>query len=208
MIRICVAELGVTPYSESELSSYARQKLTGVTNAHRREEIICGEMLREAMLTPLSIDLDSVRTRDDGKPYAYGREDVSFSVSHSGSLAVGAVSTEGEVGIDLELCDTSRSYDRQNRIMRRAFSLAERRHVDASDAPTLEFYAVWTRKEAYLKKTGEGIATDLSAVDTESAAIDASFRTFRLVSSAGEGYICSLALPRGYDGVIPTIEKI
>jgi len=92
-----------------------------------------------------------------GKPSFAG---VSFNLAHSGARALIAVSDGGAVGVDLEeihplddMVDTARA----------AFAPGEFdrwRNARAGDRLDL-FYRIWTRKEAYLKAIGEGIAQRL-----------------------------------------------
>ncbi len=190
MILIAVAERGLTALCEDQPSRYAASKLIGVTNVKRREEIFLGDAVRDVLFAPFGIERDAVCTREGGKPYAIGHEDVGFSISHSGRLAVGAIVPSGQIGIDIE-CVKERDEARRERIMRRVFSEAERKRVAECD-PITEFYAVWTRKEAYLKYTGQGIAA-VGEADTESELLGVSFRTFRLCDAEGHSYICSVA---------------
>ena len=95
------------------------------------------------------------------KPYADG---VYFSVSHSGEI-VAIVTDDHEVGLDVEQFPT----EDKLKIADRFYHPAEREEVNASDDRQCAFCRIWTRKEAYLKMTGEGISTDLTAFDTTSA---------------------------------------
>lgn len=97
---------------------------------------------------------------EHGKPYAHG---CFFSVSHSGRIAAIAVD-DTEIGMDVEqLPDESRL-----KIADRFYHPAERQYVKQADDPCRAFCEIWTRKEAVLKMTGEGISTDLTAFDTTS----------------------------------------
>ena len=96
---------------------------------------------------------------EHGKPYA--ESGVFFSVSHSGRMAAIAVD-DREIGLDVEqFPDNSRL-----KIADRFYHSAERDHVKRAEDRRRAFCEIWTRKEAYLKMTGEGIATDLTAFDT------------------------------------------
>ncbi|MBQ3330580.1 MAG: 4'-phosphopantetheinyl transferase superfamily protein [Ruminococcus sp.] len=96
---------------------------------------------------------------EHGKPYA--ENGVFFSVSHSGRMAAIAVD-DVEIGLDIEnLPDESRL-----KVADRFFHPAEREYVKQAEDPLRTFCEIWTRKEAYLKMTGEGISTDLTAFDT------------------------------------------
>lgn len=91
-----------------------------------------------------------------GKPeLACGR--VAFNLSHSGALAVLVISTEGSVGIDVELIE--RTVDVSS-LAQTCFLPAERAVLDRLDGLERHhrFFAFWTAKEAVMKMTGEGMS--------------------------------------------------
>lgn len=105
-----------------------------------------------------------IRFGEHGKPYA--ENGIFFSVSHSGKIAAIAVDNT-EIGLDVEaIPDESRL-----KIADRFYHPAEREYVRNADDPCLAFCEIWTRKEAVLKMTGEGISTDLTPFDTTSATL-------------------------------------
>jgi 4'-phosphopantetheinyl transferase len=90
-----------------------------------------------------------------GKPYLPG-SDLQFNLSHSGEMALLAVTLHREVGVDIEW--TARSVDFEG-IAPRFFAAGE---VQAFTAlPDRErrraFFTIWTRKEAYIKACGQGL---------------------------------------------------
>jgi 4'-phosphopantetheinyl transferase len=105
-----------------------------------------------------------------GKPALARPEggDLRFNVSHSQDLALYAVTRGREVGVDLEGLRPDFATDE---IAERFFSPAERRALRAV-APELRcdaFFACWTRKEAYIKARGLGLAIPLDAFDVSLA---------------------------------------
>ena len=107
---------------------------------------------------------------EHGKPYA--ENGIFFSVSHSGSIAAIAVD-DVEIGMDAEkLPDESRL-----KIANRFYHPAEREYVKQAEDRRRAFCEIWTRKEAYLKMTGEGISTDLTAFDTTCAPLSGQLYT-------------------------------
>ena len=97
-----------------------------------------------------------------GKPYlADGR--LFFNTSHSGKLALLAVANR-ELGVDLEKV---RHLESLHAIARRHFSSGEFAALEAlpEAARVLAFYRCWTRKEAYIKALGEGLAIALDTFD-------------------------------------------
>ena len=102
----------------------------------------------------------------NGRPYIIGRKDLDFNISHSRSLAVCALSVgDGRVGVDTESIVSAIPPERQNRFAEKYFSENEKKLLESDPSA---FSRIWTAKEAYLKRSGKGIATDLSKIDTTS----------------------------------------
>ena len=76
-----------------------------------------------------------------------------FSLSHSGSFALCAVS-DRPVGADLETPDAASHMSAAKRF----FSEAECESIARSPAPADAFCSVWVQKEAVVKASGEGLA--------------------------------------------------
>lgn len=83
----------------------------------------------------------------NGKPFFEDYPDFYFNISHSENLIAVAVA-DSPVGVDIE-----KKRDANLKIAQRFFSEREKDFVKDSDS----FFYVWTRKEALLKKTGEGL---------------------------------------------------
>lgn len=95
-----------------------------------------------------------------GKPRLAG-EQLCFNLSHSGELALYAITRAGPVGVDVELAQPRGSARERDvdAIARRAFGDDVARSL-ASLAPPLrerELLRLWTRHEAELKRRGTGI---------------------------------------------------
>jgi len=95
-----------------------------------------------------------------GKPALAGRHGspLKFNVSHSDGVALMAISHGVEVGIDVEAI---RPMADANQIAARFFSPRETAELRA--LPAASFFTCWTRKEAYLKARGLGLAQQLRA---------------------------------------------
>ncbi|WP_158622513.1 4'-phosphopantetheinyl transferase family protein [Pedobacter sp. KBW06] len=85
---------------------------------------------------------------------------VSFNVSHTKDHIVMAFS-ESAVGIDVEYIDAHFQY---REVIDTCFSPAEADYIENSDTPLLNFYTLWTRKEALLKASAEGLVDELNKV--------------------------------------------
>jgi len=99
-----------------------------------------------------------------GKPRLFSGDDdprLEFNLSHASGLALLAVTTHGPVGIDLEFC--GRRVEIES-LAQRYFSKAESRHLMSLPAfdRRLAFFRCWTRKEAFLKACGGGLAMGLN----------------------------------------------
>ena len=100
-----------------------------------------------------NFDFD-IEYQKNGKPYVIGRGDVHISISHSGNIALCAVS-DFAVGADVQV-HTGFKDD----ICRRYFGKSEKEYVfacDDSNEIKRRFFKVWALKEAYAKALGYGI---------------------------------------------------
>jgi 4'-phosphopantetheinyl transferase len=94
-----------------------------------------------------------------GKPALAGGE-LEFNVSHSGEIAMIAVYRGGRVGVDVEAMRPLHDLDA---LAVRSFApleLAVLRSLPSAERE-LAFYRCWTRKEAFIKATGEGLTRAL-----------------------------------------------
>ncbi len=94
-----------------------------------------------------------------GKPALVGDfacSRLQFNLAHSGDLAVFAVARHGAVGVDVE---EVRAVPCLAELVQRCCSASESAEVSqqTGKAALGAFFRVWTRKEAWLKATGEGI---------------------------------------------------
>ncbi|HEY7414459.1 MAG TPA: 4'-phosphopantetheinyl transferase superfamily protein [Ktedonobacteraceae bacterium] len=106
-----------------------------------------------------------------GKPSllaASGGERLRFNVSHSHELALYAVTRDRELGVDIEFM---RPLDDAENIARHFFSASEQATLRSLPASLKHqaFYNCWTRKEAYIKATGEGLSQPLDEFDVSLA---------------------------------------
>ncbi len=103
---------------------------------------------------------------DFGKPYLAGESshNIFFNLSHSDNVALVAVTATAPVGIDVERV---RAIPDWNRVANRFFSSSENAALSGVDQQHREraFYNCWTRKEAIIKATGEGLSACLDAFD-------------------------------------------
>lgn len=101
-----------------------------------------------------------------GKPVLPGGP--GFSLSHAGDLVGVAVRPDGAVGLDVEQVRPVADLDALAEHVR---SPAEHARGGADPAA---FFRLWTRKEALVKATGEGLASPMTAITlaTDGAAVE------------------------------------
>jgi len=101
-----------------------------------------------------------------GKPYlADPVTPLQFNLSHSGSLAVIAVTHGSPCGVDIEI---ERSKINTEAIAGRFFCVSENAWLRSLPAPKGRhgFFRLWAVKEAILKAAGKGLSQPLSSIDT------------------------------------------
>jgi 4'-phosphopantetheinyl transferase len=101
---------------------------------------------------------------------AFGKPDLSpefanrlgFNLSHSADLALVAIAAAANIGVDVEYIRTQPD---DADIARCFYSAAEVDHLNAlpSHLYAETFFSCWTKKEAYLKAYGEGLAIPLNS---------------------------------------------
>ena len=102
-----------------------------------------------------------------GKPmlaHVAGDDGIFFNLSHSGSLALCAVTLRKKIGIDIE---NIRDYINVRQVAGQFFSqneISSLEKIDINKRSEL-FFQYWTRKEAFLKATGEGISFPMDQCD-------------------------------------------
>jgi 4'-phosphopantetheinyl transferase len=95
-----------------------------------------------------------------GKPGLVLNQSLHFNASHSGELYVIALTSKCELGVDVERL---RPLSDIQAIAERFFSREESAELLAlpDEQRELGFFSCWTRKEAYIKATGEGLSAPL-----------------------------------------------
>jgi 4'-phosphopantetheinyl transferase len=126
-------------------------------------------------------------TNSHGKPGLRNYRDIHCNISHSGKYVVSAVSDE-PVGIDVEQIAAKDFM----KIAKRFFSQGEKSYIEqfqSIEAKTAAFAEIWTKKEAFIKREGLGLALPLPSF----CVLDMSGAEFHCVFNDGDAvcYICS-----------------
>lgn len=142
------------------------------SSAHRRRFVVARAMLRQLLGRYLDQEPGAVvfARGAHGKPFL-PQGGLHFNVSHTQGLALYAIASACEVGVDVEWMRPQVAHER---IAARFFSPEEQAmlaHMPAEERRAA-FYHIWTRKEAYLKAHGDGLAAGLGtfAVSLEAEA--------------------------------------
>lgn len=151
---------------EEALSSDEKQRASRFLRLVDKNRFIASHsVLRNILTRYLRCEPDQIHFSVNryGKP-SVRDHDLDFSLSHSGELAMVAVSQTHKVGVDVEHFRTGIS---SQVIARQFFSKAEFEDLEKLplDQQEAAFFACWTRKEAYIKAHGLGLSLPLDSFD-------------------------------------------
>ena len=196
------------------LSEDERARASGFRFDRDRKRFIAGRgLLREILGRLLRVEASRLvfSYTASGKPILTTPprgQSVHFNLAHAGSCAVYAVTLEHEVGIDLERL---REIEGAEQLVERVFSEREAAQWRSVPRPQQAeaFFNCWTRKEACLKATGQGISEFLTQIEVslipgQPAGLvgivgDSQAPTHWLLESLAPAaaYVGAVALPRG-----------
>ena len=102
-----------------------------------------------------------------GKPFLdpiFSSYPLNFNLSHSGSMALYAITRNMEIGVDVEHVRSDFEYQQ---VAERFFSTNEVTALRAipTEMKLKAFYTCWTRKEAYIKAHGKGLSLPLDSFE-------------------------------------------
>lgn len=177
----------------------------------RRRFIACRVGLRFLLGNVLSHDPAAIEFSygQHGKPSLVGSLAASplrFNVSNSGELAVAALTTGGEIGIDVEFC---RDCDTAEPIARRHFTESEANHIARSNGNEKQsrFFQLWTAKEAVVKLLGSGLSFSLDRFETPDAAGNNGNVALPKEAEIGECWLTPIELATGYAACVATSRQ-
>ncbi|WP_316833089.1 4'-phosphopantetheinyl transferase family protein [Pedobacter aquatilis] len=117
-------------------------------------------------------------------------EGIEFNISHSGDICLLAFS-QNPIGVDVE--EINKSFNYQS-LLADSFSENEINIIRTSATPEVTFYQLWTRKEAILKASGEGISDHLNQLTVlENHISDAGRAVMLTTFTPAPGYTATLA---------------
>ena len=141
-----------------------------------------------------------------GKPALapdFGDKRVCFNVAHSGEWVVLAFTRGRRIGIDIE--KIRHDFDTAQ-IAERFFSITEREGLCQLSGEQLcqAFFRCWTRKEAFVKATGDGLSLPLSQFDVAFAPGEPArlLQTRPVAAEAQNWFMEELSIHPDYAGAI------
>ena len=134
--------------------------------------LLAVSMLRRAGARDLTLQYS-----EQGKPSLVRHPNLHFNLSHSGTLAVCAVSGE-PVGVDVEtICDHG------DEVARYCYQPKELDWLSQAPDRAQAFTRLWVRKESYIKLTGTGLSREprsFSVVPGQPVVNDVAFAEFTI----------------------------
>lgn len=154
----------------SEASVLSSDEMARASRFHFEKDQLhftrCRSALRGLLAGYLAIPAAEIRFEylASAKPQLAAEQNpraLQFNVSHSAGMALIAVGSEHRLGVDIEKI---RSDVDTASLAERFFSLRERAGLQAlpDHLRVPGFFACWTRKEAFLKATGDGFSFPLA----------------------------------------------
>jgi len=173
-VHVWAAQLDLSPGALASLAAILDEAESARatrfrSHTHQNRFIAARGALRSILGTYLDCAPDELQFDygAHGKPALTGRFaecGLFFNLAHSEDLALLAVTRLGPIGVDVERVRPMADADE---LVERFFSPRENALFQqlSCDKKNVAFFNLWTRKEAWLKATGEGIAHSLNRVE-------------------------------------------
>jgi phosphopantetheine--protein transferase-like protein len=190
MLSICICQSSATPefpHDEqlpSSLSARIRRNIESRVRQTDRHRSLSSYRLLYRELAKAGFaghSLPEVDVDERGKPYLPAIPEMHISLSHGSDWLACALSSV-PVGIDIETLPSEEEVPTDIDQVAQIFHPAERRWVAMREGhnKSRAFYLLWTRKEAYLKATGQGLSEGMDYF----SALPGDRRGFRLIENA------------------------
>ena len=204
--------------SQAVIEATIARSLLSQAEAHRantfrtvercQRYVQCRALLRVLLAEQVGQQADEITFGEGpfGKPVLSGQAAESgthFNISHTGSLVLVAISTNYEVGVDIEQIRPGRDIAG---IAEHFYALREQQAIRAmcSAARAAAFHSCWCRKESFVKATGLGLQMPLNRfvvnVDPEASARLLSLDYEQLQLSQWQMH--TLTMPAGFFGAL------
>lgn len=145
--------------------------------------ILLEEILKQAYGIILAQEENPIERTEYGKPFLVNHPDIYFNITHSKEYVM-CIAGKNPVGIDLQ-------YIKKNnveRLAKRCLTQEEWEEFEKTEEKERLFCRFWTKKESYLKYTGEGIRKELRTLRYE----DVHFQEMNFQ----EGYVVTICMQK------------
>lgn len=171
---------------------------------HRQRFIITRGLLRKILSLYTHIPAQEIEFvyGEHGKPsLGVNHQHIQFNISHSGSMAIFALTIQQEVGVDIQKIETGF----REKVAMRLMSKNEYQQLMelTGSARDRGFYQIWTKKEAVIKAAGEGLFEPW-----EDFSVDLSQQKQRLIHPLFNYYLERLDVPTGYEAALATSHPL
>ena len=201
VVSVIVAESGqFTPEDfrkfSAELDPEEQERGRSFINEESRKQFLLSHYLLRWFLAPM-VGLKPGELRFGStfhkKPILVnGNKPVHFNISHAGEKVSICLCHEDPVGVDVEKINPDfefRSFAEEH------FSAGEKRELqEENDRALVNFFILWSRKESFLKLTGEGISDDLKNLDMSGRKFSREGTGPVIRSTLLDGYAISVAI--------------
>jgi 4'-phosphopantetheinyl transferase len=141
-----------------------QQHASSINNAAiRRRYVEIHARLRSLLGDVVNVKPELLRIAkgEFGKPYLIDYPNLAFNLSHTRNKMVVAIGHDCDLGVDIEHCKPRAN---MAALVDKCFADVEKNHWQQlpETQQTLAFYQFWTRKEAFVKAVGRGIALGLN----------------------------------------------
>ena len=151
----CIIDSGSFEYWYDQMPPERKKKIDAFRPQKNKLLSLAAGILLKRALENEGIYAYEIVEKCAGKPYIKGREDVFFNLSHSGEMAIIAVSDK-EVGIDIQ----EKSHF-QPGLIKRVFSESEILQAERIGGDLDMLYTgLWTAKESIMKYYGKGLSME------------------------------------------------
>ena len=149
-------------YSDKNLTEERQVRMNQIKDQEAKENFLMSEFITIELLERMyGIKNPRILGKAGEKPRVEGNDKIHFSRSYADRNMVIAIEVNHPVGIDGEEIMAM-----DEKLMESFFTKEEREYVEKSSDKNVAFTVIWTRKESYMKYTGEGLKTEFQLLNT------------------------------------------
>ncbi len=138
-----------------------QQKVLKYKKWENQQAALLGRVLLKTLIKTynLSLSIEHLTYSSNQKPYFKGSK-IFFNISHTNEIVVCAVTDVNDIGIDIEKLRALDILNFKNMLTKNEWEC-----VNNSSNPSDSFMALWTKKEAIIKASGDGLSLNLDSFE-------------------------------------------